>query len=79
MLKNTFYFISKALLVLKIFKFCPDFLDHVGKQFDKMVILKINDVTNCQQAITIHIFPNISRSKGNQTMKLGQLIEYNIT
>ena len=25
----------------------------------------------------IHILPNISRSKGNQTMKFGQLIEYN--
>ena len=30
-----------------------------------------------QQTITIHILPNISRSKGNLTMKLGQLIEYN--
>ena len=30
-----------------------------------------------QQIITIHIFPNISRIKGNQTMKFGQLIEYN--
>ena len=29
------------------------------------------------QTIAIHILPNISRSKGNQTMKLGQLIEYN--
>ena len=29
------------------------------------------------QTITIHILPNISRSKGNQTMKLSQLIEYN--
>ena len=29
-----------------------------------------------QQAITIHILPNISRSKSDQTMKLGQ---YNIT
>ena len=28
--------------------------------------------------ITIHILPNISRSKGNQTMKCGQLIEYNM-
>ena len=28
--------------------------------------------------ITTHIFPNISRCKGNQTMKLGQLIEYNM-
>ena len=29
------------------------------------------------QTIAIHILPNISRSKGNQTMKFGQLIEYN--
>ena len=29
------------------------------------------------QTITIHILPNISRSKGNQRMKLTQLIEYN--
>ena len=28
--------------------------------------------------IAIHILPNISRSKGNQTIKLGQLIEYNL-
>ena len=28
-----------------------------------------------QQTITIHILPNISRSKGNQAMKFGQLIE----
>ena len=27
------------------------------------------------QSITIHILPSISRSKGNQTMKFGQLIE----
>ena len=31
-----------------------------------------------KQAITIHILPNISRSKGNQTMKFGQLLEYNM-
>ena len=31
-----------------------------------------------QQAIVIHILLNISRRKGNQTMKFGQLIEYNI-
>ena len=30
------------------------------------------------QTIAIHILPNISRSKGNQKMKFGQLIEYNI-
>ena len=28
-------------------------------------------------AIAIHILPNISQSKGNQTKQFGQLIEYN--
>ena len=32
----------------------------------------------CKQTIAIHILPNISRSKGNQTMKFDQLIEYNM-
>ena len=27
--------------------------------------------------ITIHVLPNISRSKGSQTMRYGQLVEYN--
>ena len=28
--------------------------------------------------MAIHILPNISESKGNQAMKIGQLIEYNM-
>ena len=31
-----------------------------------------------KHTIQIHILPNTSRSKDNQTMKFGQLIEYNI-
>ena len=31
-----------------------------------------------EQTIAIHIFTNISRSKGSQAMKFGQLIEYNM-
>ena len=31
-----------------------------------------------KQAITIHILPNISRSKGSQTIKFGQLIGHNM-
>ena len=31
-----------------------------------------------KQIITIRVPPNISRSKGNQAMKLAQLIEYNM-
>ena len=29
------------------------------------------------QTIAIHILPNITQSKANQTVKCGQLIEYN--
>ena len=31
-----------------------------------------------KQTIAIHKLPNISRGKGNQTMKFAQLIKYNI-
>ena len=31
-----------------------------------------------KQLVTIHIFPNISRPKGNQKQKLDQLIDFNI-
>ena len=31
-----------------------------------------------KQTNAIHMLPNISRSKGNQTMNFGQLIEYSI-
>ena len=37
---------------------------------------KIDDVTDLTKITTIHILPNISRSKENQTMKYDQLIEY---
>ena len=31
-----------------------------------------------KQTIAIHMLPNISRSKRNQTIKFSQLLEYNI-
>ena len=31
-----------------------------------------------QKVTATHMLPNISRSKGNQTMNFGQLIEYNM-
>ena len=31
-----------------------------------------------KQTIAKYIWPNISRSKGNQTMKFGELIEYSM-
>ena len=31
-----------------------------------------------KQIIAVHILPNISRIKDNETMKFGQLMEYNM-
>ena len=43
---------------------------------DKFAIIHISQAG--KQAVAIHILPNISRSKGNQTNRIGQLIEYNM-
>ena len=51
--------------------------------YEKRLIKKIKLTSNLMtsqtglQAIAIHILPNISQSKGNQTIEFGQLIEYN--
>ena len=39
---------------------------------------KFYDVQTGKQIITRHMLPNISRSKGNQAIKSGRLIEYNM-
>ena len=49
-----------------------------------MINYKINDATvwtlqSGQQIIAIHILPNISRRKGNQAIKFGQIIEPNMS
>ena len=77
MMKNIFYFTSKALCVLKIFKFLSWLFGHVAKWLDKKdkVNLKLYGVTAWLTNIVIHILPNTSRSKGNQTMKFSQLTE----
>ena len=72
-MKNAFYFMLKALFVLKIFTFLPLLFGYVEKQLDKKarVNFKIYDVTDwTTNNYNIHL-PNISRSKGNQTIKLG--------
>ena len=52
----------KALFVLKIFNFCPDFFDHVAKLLDKKAKadFKIYDTTawetkNCNTHITQYL------------------------
>ena len=80
MIKNAFYFISKILFVLRIFKFLSWFFGHVSKDLIEKIRLISNFMMSQPgwQIILIHIFPNISRSKGNPAMNFGQLIECNI-
>ena len=85
MMKNTFYFTSKALFVLKIFKFLYWLFGHVAKRPDHkdQVNVKFYDVTawltkNLIHIMVIHILSKILRSKGYHTMKFVQLIGYNM-
>ena len=77
MMKNAFYFTFKALFVLKVFKFLSCF-DHVGKWLGikPKDNFRIYYVSSVKLITTIHILPNISRGKGNHTVKVCQLIEY---
>ena len=76
MMKNAYYFHIKAVLVLKYSNFCLDF----SFMLKNDLIRKIRSISRFmtwqpgKQTIVIHILPNISRSKSNQTMKFGQLI-----
>ena len=65
-IKTAFYFDLKSLFVL---------FHHVQKQL-RLISEFIS--RSGKQLILIHILPNISRSKGNQTIKFCQLTEYNI-
>ena len=76
MMKKAFYFMLKALFILELFTF-----GYIEKWVDKkaMVNFKIYDFTNwTTNDYNKHRLPDISRSKGNQAMKFGQLIEYNL-
>ena len=61
-----------------MFKFRPDFFDHIGKWFDEKakvnfeIYSDINWETNNEN---VHIARYLINNKGNQTMKFGQLIE----
>ena len=71
-----YYFVYS--FILKILKFLSQSFGHVGKTawLDK-VHFKIHHVTTWFGKITIHILPNISQNKEDQTKKFGQLIKYN--
>ena len=60
--------------------FCLDFLviQKNGLIRKIRLIFKFMTLQSGKQIIVMHILPNISRRKDHQTMKLGQLIEYNM-
>ena len=77
-MKNAFYFILKALFVLQILKFLSQLFCHVGKTtWLEKFTSKFMTSQPGLQTIVLHILPNISKNKNNQTMKFGQLLEYN--
>ena len=77
-MKNAFYFILKALLVLKIFKFLYWLFGHVKKPGLIRKIQLLSKVMTPQPGYKqLHILCNISLSKSNLTVKFGQVIEYN--
>ena len=68
----------KFFLLSRYLSFCLDFLVmYQNGLIKKIVNFKFYDFT-AWLTIVMHILPNISRSKGNQTMKFGQLKECNI-
>ena len=74
--KMLFISSQKLSLFSRYLKFLSWLFDHVEKNDlirKKRLISKFMASQSGQQ---IHILPIISKSKGNQTMKFGQLIEY---
>ena len=78
MRKNTFYFTSKALFVLKIFKFLSRLFGHLAKRLDKKdkVNFKFHDVTawlinNCNTHIVQYL--NKQRQSNNEIWSVNRM------
>ena len=81
MMKNAFYFILKALFVLKIFQFLSRHFGHLENGFIRKIMLISKIITSKPGKLTnaLYMLFNISRSKRNQTINFGQLIEHSMT
>ena len=79
-MKNAFYFTLKTLFVLKIFKFLSWIFLSCRKtaRLEDFSNFKFYDVRTWLTNNAIHILANNWRSKDNQTMNFGQLIEHNM-
>ena len=85
---NEFYFVLKALFVFGIFTFYITYYFIIIQIFTYLhfnflvmqkngLTRKLSLIVTGQKVTKIQILPNISRSKGNQAMKFGHLIDYN--
>ena len=78
MRKNDFYFMLhvKSIFVLEIFTFLFRIFGYVKNSLIKKLwlISRFMTLKTRKKIITIHVLPNISRSKGKQTIKFGHLI-----
>ena len=79
-MKNAFYLMLKDLFVLEIFTFLFWIFSYAKNDLIRKLCLISKFLTSQaeQKTAATHIGPNIPRNKGNQAMKFGQLIEYNI-
>ena len=73
-MKNAFYFILKALLVLEICKFLSWLFGYVEKRFDKKAMINFNiyDVTDWITNNYNTHFTQYLEKWGKQTVKFGQ-------
>ena len=71
---------QKLFSFSRYLNFCLDFLVMYGNGWIKKMrlILIFMTLQPGEQTILIHILSNISKSKSNQTIKFGQLIECNM-
>ena len=70
--------LQKLFLFSRYLSFCLDFLVMQKNDLIKKITLISKFMTSQpgEQTNAIHILTNISRSKGSQAIKFGQLIEY---
>ena len=76
--KKAFYSILKALFFLEMFTFLSSIFSYIEKPLDKKakIIFKIHDVTYLTTINYKHIWPNISRSKGNEIWSFNKIYRW---
>ena len=75
-----FILCEKLFSFFRYLNFCPELsvMEENGLIKKVTLISKFMLSQTGKQIIPIHILSNISRSKSNQAMKYGQLIQYNV-